>query len=285
MNTILVPTDFSACAENAVNFAVQSAKLLPLQVTLLHTFEVTENTYTDYLGVNKEFNQTLLHEMSHELARVKTVIKETEAVDVETYLATSTLKESILQVTAEKHVDFIVMGTSGASGIKEKLWGSRTADIIGKSRIPVIAIPVDYKWKKPQKILLSTNHFETEPAMMDSLFKLAALYNAQVEVAIFTSEEEDDAEVMLDHSIQIKAYKSKLAEHYKTATLSVSHISGKAFEETLQQFIKANHVDMLAMVTYKRKFPDNLFHPSITKKMAYHTKVPLLAIPANKVAG
>lgn len=283
MKTILVPTDFSACADNALNFAVQSAKILPMKVTLLHTFELNNNTYTDYLGINKEFNQSLLHEMNHELARIKAVIKETEGVDIDTYLATSSLKESIVQVSKEKQVELVIMGTSGASGIKEKLWGSRTADVIGKSQVPVLAIPLDYKWKRPSKILLTTNHFETEPAMMDYLFELAALYNAQVEIAIFTSDEEENGEVFLDNSILLKEYKNKLRKQYQFEPINVVHIFGYEFEPALQDYVKKNETDMIAMVTYKRKFPDNLLHPSVTKKMAYHTRIPLLAIPANKV--
>jgi len=59
MKTILVPTDFSTCANNAVDFAIQSSKILPVEVTIVHAFDLVGNTYTDYMGVNKEFNQSL----------------------------------------------------------------------------------------------------------------------------------------------------------------------------------------------------------------------------------
>ena len=281
MKRILVPTDFSACANNAVDFAVQSAKIFPVEVMLVHSFEVTGNTYTDYMGVNREFNQTLLHEANHEFARVKSVIKETENISVESYVSTTSLNESILGLANEKKIDFIVMGTSGASGLKEKLWGSKTAAVIGKSHVPVMAIPVDYKWKKPARILLSTNHFEKEPALLDFLFELAALYQAEVHVAVYTDEESDIAITFLEHARRIPEYENQLREQYKNDSIVVAHLYGKDFESALQDHIVQNDIDMLAMVTYQRKFPDNLFHPSLTKKMAYHTKIPLLAIPAN----
>jgi nucleotide-binding universal stress UspA family protein len=282
MKRILVPTDFSACANNAVDFAVQSAKILSVDVMLVHSFEVTGNTYTDYMGVNREFNQTLLHETNHEFARVKSVIKETEDISVASYVSTTSLNESILDLTNEKKIDFIVMGTSGASGLKEKLWGSKTASVIGKSHVPVMAIPVDYKWEKPARILLSTNHFEKEPALLDFLFELAGLYQAEVYVAVYTDEESDIAITFLEHARRIPEYEKELREQYKNESIVVTHLYGKDFESALQDHIQQNKIDMLAMVTYQRKFPDNLFHPSITKKMAYHTKIPLLAIPANK---
>ncbi len=282
MKRILVPTDFSACANNAVDFAVQSVKILPVEVMLVHSFELTGNTYTDYMGVNREFNQTLLLEANHEFARVKSVIKETENVVVESYVSTTSLNESILSLTNEKEIDFIVMGTSGASGLKEKLWGSKTAAVIGKSHVPVLAIPIDYRWKKPARILLSTNHFEKDPALLNILFKLAALYQAEVEVAVYTDEESDIAITFLEHARRIPEYEKELRAQYKDESIVVTQLYGKDFESALQDHILQNEIDILAMVTYQRKFPDNLFRPSATKKMAYHTKIPLLAIPANK---
>src|SRR6187431_262866 len=70
MKSILVPTDFSTCANNAVDFAIQSSKILPVEVTIVHAFDLIGNTYTDYMGVNKEFNQSLLHEVRNKLAEI-----------------------------------------------------------------------------------------------------------------------------------------------------------------------------------------------------------------------
>ena len=283
MKRILVPTDFSTCANNAIDFAVQSAKVFPAEVILVHSFEVAGDTYTDYMGVNREFNQTLLHETNNEFARVKSVLKETEGISVESYVSTTSLKDTIVKVSGEKKINFIVMGTSGASGIKEKLWGSKTAAIIGKSHLPVLAVPVDYKWKCPEKILLLTNHFEDDSAMLDFIFEMASFYKAVVYVAVYTDEEEDIAVTFLEHTRKIGVYEKLLKEKYNNESIVVTHLYGKEFETALQDYIKEKHIDMLAMITYQRKFPDTLFHPSITKRMAYHTKIPLLAIPATNV--
>jgi nucleotide-binding universal stress UspA family protein len=144
MKTILVPTDFSTCANNAVDFAIQSSKILPVEVTIVHAFDLVGNIYTDYMGVNKEFNQSLLHEVRIKLADLEKCIRESEGVKVDTRVSTASLRESIFQVTNEKAIDIIVMGTTGSNGIKEKLWGSKTADIIGRSKVPVLAIPFEW---------------------------------------------------------------------------------------------------------------------------------------------
>lgn len=50
MKKILVPTDFSACSDKAITFAVESAKILPAEIILLHALNIEGNIYTDYMA-------------------------------------------------------------------------------------------------------------------------------------------------------------------------------------------------------------------------------------------
>jgi nucleotide-binding universal stress UspA family protein len=69
---------------------------------------------------------------------------------------------------------------------------------------------------------------------------------------------------------------------YNEETLTSAHLTGEDFETTLQNFIRENDIDILVMVTYQNTFWSRIFNPSKTKRMSYHTNIPLLAIPANK---
>lgn len=280
MKKVLVPTDFSPCAANAVDFAVQTAKFLQAEITLLHAFQVDGNLNTDHVGITREFTQTMIGEAYHELVQLKRRIKETEGVDVTSLVYTNSVTESILSATRDKNIDFIVMGTLGASGVKEKLWGSQTGALIGKTSVPVIVVPAEYKWRPPKKILLITNYFEKEPAILDFLFELAGFYQTEVNVAVVTNEDEGAAKI-LEHGRKISQYELMLKERYKANTLTTAHLSGTDFERTLQDYLTKNEISILAMVTHKRSFLDRIFHPSITKRMSFHTKVPLLAIPCS----
>jgi nucleotide-binding universal stress UspA family protein len=282
MKRILVPTDFSKCADRAIDFAVQSAKMVPIEIILLHSFEVKDNMYFDYMGVNREFNVSMLNDAKEKLAALKKNIEETDGVVVDTFISTNSLYDAITRSVKEKKMDMVVMGTLGASGIKEKLWGSRTAAIIGRSDIPVMVIPIEYEWKKPQNILLATNRFEKEPAILDYLFELAGLYMSRVQVAVFTGESDDKAITFLNHDHKISEYEEYLTDMYNEETLTSAHLTGEDFETTLQNFIRENDIDILVMVTYQNTFWNRIFNPSKTKRMSYHTNIPLLAIPANK---
>ena len=73
-----------------------------------------------------------------------------------------------------------------------------------------------------------------------------------------------------------------MKEEYNEMTLFTSHICGEGFDKTLQEFISESDIDIFVMVTYQRDFLERIFNPSNTKRMSYHTNVPLLAIPVIK---
>ena len=279
MKKILVPTDFSTCAANAINFAVQTAKIMPVKIIIMHAFEHSGDLYTDFMGVNKEFNDSVLREAGEKLDLLRTSIAETEGVLVSTIICNASLHKSILQVTIDNDIDMVIMGTLGASGMREKLWGSNTAGIIGKCPVPLLVIPFYYEWKKPSKLLLATNHFEKEPANTDFVFELADLYMATVDAVVFTNEEKDDAVTFLQHTYKIPQYEAALKKQYKEETLAVKQVFGNDFEKSLQDYITGNEIDVLVMIAYKHKFIERVFHPAMTKRMSYHTTIPLLVIP------
>lgn len=280
MKQILVPTDFSESADNAIDFAIQSSKILPAKVTLLHSYEVNSSLYTDYMGVNKEFTSSLLNDADKNLAELSERISETHHVKVDTLLSIESLQEAIAKTVKDKGIDLIVMGTLGASGLREKIWGSTTAAVITNTKIPVMAIPIEYHWQKPKKILFTTNRFEKESGILNYLFELAGMYMARVQVAVFTDEDDDKAATFIENKSKIAEYESFLKENYQEETLTSAHLYGEQFEDTLQNFIKENEIDMLVMVTYQNKFWNRIFNPSKTRRMSYQTKIPLLAIPA-----
>lgn len=284
MKKILIPTDFSSCANNAINFAVQSAKLYPASIILLHAFEANSDVYTDYVGLEKEFHHSLINDAEKKLEQVKESIEGTENVTVSTRISRGTVREAVMEIAIGEKPDLIVMGTFGASGIKEKLLGSKTASVIGYTDLPLISIPYDYEWKKPENILLATNQFEEDFNILNTVFELASLYTARIEVAVFTDTDDDNAAAYLEHSRQLPMFEKKLREKYREQQLIVSHLYGTDFEDTLQKYIKERSIDMLVMITYQKD--DNvwtrLFNPSKTRQMSAHTSIPLLAIPGHK---
>lgn len=282
MKHLLVPTDFSETAGNAIDFAIQTSKVFPARITLLHSYEVTGSFATDYIGMNKEFTLNMLADIEKKLDKEKARIKSEYGIEVETFISTYPLREAILKAAEERKSDLIIMGTLGASGLKEKIWGSRTSSVIGETTVPVMVIPDGYKWQKPRKMLFATNQFQKDPRILNYIFELAGLYMANVQVTVFTDTDDEKAEVYLENKQKIAEYAEFLRSNYNEHTLVSTHLTGTQFEDTMHQYIEENDIEILIMVTYQAGFWSSIFNPSKTKRMSYNTKIPLLAVPAGE---
>ncbi len=280
MKHILVPTDFSPTADKAIEFAVRSAKYLPGKISLLHSYEMGDSLMTDYVGMDREFNTALLAEANGKLEAIQKEIQENHDVHVDVKVSGLPLIHAVQEGIDEEGVDLIIMGTLGASGLGNKIWGSRTSELIGKSKVPVLAVPADYEWEKPARILFATNKFEKEEKILDYIFEMADLYMAGIRAAVFTDADDDRAMKFYENEGKLREYEEYLRFEYKEDTLSSQHLLGEKFEETLQEYIDDKNVDMLIMVTYQDSIWKRFFNPSKTKRMSYHTRIPLLAIPS-----
>ncbi len=282
MKKILVPTDFSSCAVNALNFAVQTAKLYPVEINLLHVVDISDRFYSDRLDLVRDELNTISEEADKNLNQVKLSIAETESVVINTFLREGSIEDNILEMCEALEIDLVVMGTFGINGLQDRIWGSRTAGLTGQTKVPLMVVPYEYDWKIPGKLLFATSHFEEDNNVFREIASLLQIFKATLDVVVFTDEDTADAAEFLEHGMNMAEYERKLKKRFNTQMLAAMHLSGHEFEDTLQDYIKSNDIDILAMVTYQRSLWDRVFHPSITRRMSYHTTIPLLVIPANK---
>ncbi len=266
MKNILVPTDFSSNAQKALNHAVQLAVKAKAKITLLHaveTFPIDE----------------AIASASQKLEMIKKSIQSSENIAIDVQVEADASVNFILHAIDEFSIDLVVMGTLGNASLKEKIFGSRTAVVIEKCKVPILVIPLLSEWKKPQKILLAINKFEIDDEVLTPAIKIATLFQSSIQVTIFTDTDDDYVEDYKLHEKNIIAFREKLHAQYPTLEIHAVHLAGKHFRESLQQWIEENKIDILVMLTYKRNIIESIFNSSMTKKMSYHSDIPLLAVP------
>ena len=284
MKKILVPTDFSPNADKALDFAVQIARQAKAEIILLHVcYELDDTSFKDKHTLYKEYNQKTIDEANENLLLLKKTIEDTEKFSVKIQLYKGTVTDTILHASEEHHADLIIMGTLGDSDIEEKIFGSKTARIIGKTNVPVMAVPRLSEWNIPNKILLAVNNFEEEPDIINPVFELAGLFNATVHIAIFTDVDSAQTIDYLKHKKSITAYVEKLKTRYKSTDVKLTYLYGHTFQESIEEYMNELRIDIVAMVTNKQTFMECIFNRGMEKKMYYNTRIPLLAIPAKKV--
>lgn len=274
-----MPTDFSSNAKNATDYACNLAKTLDSKIVLFHSTHlpvVSANEVimaVDPVSLEKD-------SLSHLNLLKKEIEKNFGQVEIENVTTIGFAVEEIIDVVKQQKIDLVVMGTKGASGMTEILIGSNTADVIEKCHCPVLAIPAESHFKVPKKVVFATNYADNDFQSIYLLAEIMKPFNA--EIVILHVDDNQDSKM---ESRMLEWFKGQVKTNIPYDQFLFNLISGKNTIEALDQFIMENDVDILSVSMRKRNFFDKLTSKSLTRKLAYHTHIPLLAFHAHNVGG
>ena len=279
MKTILVPTDFSPNANKALNYAAEIAIISGATIIIVHVSDLTHASMNENIILPASIDKEVILEANRQLNVLATVTREITGGEVNYQLYNGFVPDAIQLAANDNNADLIVMGTLGDAGIREKLFGSMTAKVISQSTIPVLAVPLMYEWTPAKNILLAINNFKDSYKVLEPLTWLAGLLKATVHMSMFI----DDADSV--NLIENKKDMEQFCETMKIENPGIdiipATIHGQNFEDAIKLHIAENKSDILVMVTHKRNFLVSIFNRSMTKKMSYHTDIPLLSIPVH----
>ncbi len=185
----------------------------------------------------------------------------------------SILTEAIKEVVENEGIDYIITGTKGATGIDEVFMGSNSVRIIkGSKDCPVITVPKEYDIRIPEQIAFATDFKRSfNPRVLDPLLNLAKSFDSSVHIVHIQEDEKLDKfqqanmEVLLNY---LGPLQSKMH--------SMPYFASKS--DVLEHFLEENSIDLLAMVNYRHGFLEELIREPVVKRVAFHTKVPLLVL-------
>jgi nucleotide-binding universal stress UspA family protein len=279
MKKILVPTDFSATAEKALNYAIQLAKRSKAQIVLLHVAELLDPSYDIEPQAIVDYNDKEIAHLNYMLIKTQAHLELDEKIPSLAFLYNGRVVDSITTVAEKYNIDMIIMGTEGKHNLRTSIFGTRTAEVIAATLVPVIVIPSDYKWSEPKNILLAVNEQNDNENILAPMFSIANSFAASVSTVIFSDEDANPVELLEDEYV-MQEVKYKINKSFGRSVEAL-HIEGTDFSKTIQEFVTEQNVDLLVMITHKHSFLEKLFATSMTKRMAYHTKVPLLSLHAD----
>jgi nucleotide-binding universal stress UspA family protein len=271
INAILLPTDFSDVANNALGYAVKLAEKCRAELHILHIKQIPiadpsfpAETYQMYIEEIEKVEQEGVEKLK------ASFIKDSEVV-CHFHSATGFVADEIMTFCKSRTIDLVVMGTTGASGLAELLVGSNAASVIGKSEIPVLVIPPNHTYKPINHIMYSTDFNEPELPAATRVLYFAELYDAKI--TVLHVKNDYDRYFKSENNYFLKN-KESLAKH----DINLVNEESDDVMSTIDKHIDEKHVDLLVMAKHKRGFFDRLFHRSLSKRMAYHTKTPLLVL-------
>lgn len=279
MKNILLPTDFSENAYNAIKYAVQLFQEKECRFFLLNTYTpiLYDNEYLVYSATQPTLTEIYRNNSIKGLERVLRRIKRNfpnEKHVFEKISSFNLLSDEIRELVKEKEIDLIVMGTKGATGAEEILFGSHTVHAIKKAKCPLLAIPAHYDYRAPNNILFPTD-YESKVTKLISPLKEIAHDNA--------------ANVHFLHvyfGVELSEEQAKTKKALKRSFADLHHqfysISDKSVPQAIYDFQEEKKVDLLALINNKHSFFENLLFRPIVNEIGFHVKVPFLVIPAGK---
>lgn len=279
MEHIIVPTDFSSVSANAVDYAVGLAKQFSAKITLLHVyaphktdFEVYHN-YLDYDNSGKIVltKNSFAHEKLKKARR--DLIEKHGELMIECVAETGTPYDVIMRSASEQNADLIVMGMAGESSkLKEHLITSMPVKIARNHHIPTFIIPEQVKYNAIQKISFACDLRKTEETGLAYTAKLfTKAFGAELEVVNIEKPEEEPS---IEKSIT-NFFIEEALENIRHTTI---HISGYDVAGELYDYFQTFKTDVIMVSPRRHNAWYYLFNHSITKQLASHSGLPILAI-------
>ena len=273
MTKILFPTDFSKTAKNAYLYALTMARAIDAQIIVLHSFLLPLIDESGIPANFKEVFDTIALQNQERLDdHMRFLNKVASKRGFDDVVATSVLKSGDLhfameQVVEQEGIKLVVMGTSGTTGWFESILGSQTGDAIASLNVPVMSIPLGLKFAKIEIIGFANMYREKDFVALQRLCAMTAPFKSTIK-SIFVKK--PHSEVTQE---QIDAWESR------SAGLNVQFfvIPDNDVRETIDDFITSQNIDVLAMLTEKRGFFQELFNSSLTKKLSNKLDIPILA--------
>ena len=276
MNTILVPTDFSSTARNAAVYAMQLAADLGVKkIVFYHSYQAPVSIDPVVPAVQlfdidslKEASEEGLKHFMNEMAAAAPG----NGIVFDSISEYNMLTDGINDAVERTGADWVVMGITGGGALEETLIGSNAVNVARQTAVPVIIVPAEATYKKISKILLACDFkkvLETMP--VQPIRNLLSDTGAKLMVLHIDSAHRD--------------YNSELAGEIQTldALLKDQYpeyhfIDHDDFTEGMNTFALEHQADIIITVPKKHGWFEGLFRRSHTKKLAFHSSIPLMVI-------
>lgn len=262
---VLLPTDFSENATLAAAFAIDITKRTNGHLMAIHAYDVPYAEHSMSTSLLDEMKKNADQNM---VSFSKNTLEEA-GISYEAEVKMGNPIRLIKHLAQTKKADLVVMGTKGASGIEEFLIGSNAASVIQNTDIPVLVIPPDSEVKAFKKIILASDlDLSKKERPLERLRSFAKIFGATVEVLHLQTSKGTDAgnREFLDRILHDVPHSYSLV---KTDSDPDKHILDHC---------EAKQGDLVTAITKRYGFFEGLFHRSLTNKLAYHTKIPMLAL-------
>jgi nucleotide-binding universal stress UspA family protein len=273
---VLIPTDFSENAMNAVRYALEFFKYQITEFYFMHAYESEVYDHKELLlrGDFKTISETVKKESESNLDRLLITVKQIAPNPRYKYFtisACNSLLDEADLIVDSKNIDLIVMGTKGKSDTTSITFGSNTLQVLRYVQCPVLAIPEKYHYIKPEHALFPTNYLiPYKRRELKLLCELLAPYRTVIDM-LYVSDSETLSFRQEDNKAFIENTVCKTETNFYT-------VPGKKIDDAINTYIQNNNIDFLVMVNTRHSYLEHILFESTIDKISLKIPIPLLAM-------
>lgn len=274
MKTILIPTDFSDNARNATEYAL-SLFGTESRYILLHAYSMpAHHSAAMLIDLNDELAKEANRSLRVELEKIRTLVNN-EEFKIEPRAESGKLTTCVNHLCSKEAVDYVVMGTKGASGLEAVFIGSGTYEVVAECPRPIIIVPENAQFSGLKTVVYTADYDSTfVPQNDEDIINLVESRDASFKILHIDkagdSGTEDSPKV------------SQLSERFGSLNPEFHTKSSENIEQGINDFIQANNTDMVVMIAHESSFFDTLFRLSTTRSIALHTTIPAMVLNDRK---
>ena len=273
MKTIIVPTDFSPIATNAINFAADMATNINASLLLLHVYQVPVSM-TD-VPVVMVSTEELKKSSESKLKEIQDALTHTTSGKIKIYSEArmGDVSDELEDVCKRIQPFAIIMGTRGASGVERVLFGSTALTTIRHLTWPVIVVPPGKEYGTGIKKIGFACDFDKviETTPIQFIKNMVKEFGAELHVLNVDHDGKHFKPETPDESLMLHALLQDLNPNYH-------FIDNVNIEEGINEFVDKNNIDLLITIPKKHKLLDSLFKKSNTKQLVTQSHVPVMCV-------
>lgn len=270
MKKILIPTDFSEQAENALKVAAQLAKKHNAEIYLLHTLELPLQK-VDPLSTAQNLPEAmyfmkLAHKHFEELLK-KEYLKGINVHEIVEFYETF---RGVYQVCKKHHIDLIVMGSHGTNSFKEMLIGSNTEKVVRTSEVPVLVIKKEHPVFKIDDFVFASNFKDEYKNQYIKATKFAKLFGAKLHLLMVNTA----GHFITTHDANERMKDFAACSDFENFTVNM--YNDLNIEKGIMKFSQSISADLIGMCTHGRQGLSNFFNGSISEDLVNNAKRPVM---------
>ena len=279
---ILLPTDYSKNALNAIRYALELYSNVRCDIYILNAFHISGYTLDSMRvpEIGEPYYEAAKKESEEGMERLMQIIKphpQNNKHQFHTITTFNSLSEAIKIVVDKKDIDIIVMGTKGITESKARIFGTNTVNVMEQVReCPVIAVPNDYMFQIPREIVFPTDYktpFKRKE--IGDLTELAKLHDAKINVVHI----DKDKDGKLSRKEEMN--KELLQEILQGTDYEMHFLPADKISDGINKFIEENNCDMVAFLNKKHLFFGSILSNPLVKKIGFDPQVPILELNDN----